>query len=607
MTWNVRDGICSTSAKAEGANNWCAIARIIAAMKPDVLILQECGDNSGNGTGGSGDSQANLTTTLSLLVNGGNDPFRGNAPVGSWIRKYDNALTYPHVYASGNSDGFNRNVILSRHPFADLNGDTRSTLDQFVNGADLYALGGGPGIRGWTLAEINLPDASYRGNLVIGNSHLKSGGTAGDFDDRLEAAQNIAYFIDYWYNGAGGTIPDPRGRIFDNPVATSVLDAFTPVIWGGDLNEDERDNGRDGPALWMSRAQSNSGDGTDRDRSDSVFDDARDPLNANSSNRNTQGSDKLDYLLWQDSIATLRRSWIYVSASGGPAAYPPELIGYPTVALASSTASDHRPVIADFILPAPVTPPGAFSLVAPAAGASGVSAGPLFDWTDASGATSYTLTVDDNADFASPIITQALVASQYQAPANALSSGVTYFWRVSASNADGTTASTPTSASFTTQVAAPGSFTLVSPADGTSGLDLTPTLAWTASGGATTYRVRVADNADLLNAYEQAGLGSVSFEVPSGVLDSCAEYWWSVEAVNSGGTTPAANGPLRFSTLLPADFNGDGFVDFFDYDDFVACYEGAACPSGKDADFNADGFVDFFDYDDFVLAYESGC
>ena len=28
-----------------------------------------------------------------------------------------------------------------------------------------------------------------------------------------------------------------------------------------------------------------------------------------------------------------------------------------------------------------------------------------------------------------------------------------------------------------------------------------------------------------------------------------------------------------------------------------------ACP----VDFNADGFVDFFDYDDFVAAFEGGC
>ncbi len=56
-----------------------------------------------------------------------------------------------------------------------------------------------------------------------------------------------------------------------------------------------------------------------------------------------------------------------------------------------------------------------------------------------------------------------------------------------------------------------------------------------------------------------------------------------------------------------ADFNGDGFVDFFDFDAFVSCFEGGSCPPGKNADFNGDGFVDFFDYDDFIAAFEAGC
>ena len=57
----------------------------------------------------------------------------------------------------------------------------------------------------------------------------------------------------------------------------------------------------------------------------------------------------------------------------------------------------------------------------------------------------------------------------------------------------------------------------------------------------------------------------------------------------------------------PADFNGDGFLDFFDYDDYVNCFETGTCPPGKTADFNGDAFVDFFDYDDYVLAFETGC
>jgi hypothetical protein len=56
-----------------------------------------------------------------------------------------------------------------------------------------------------------------------------------------------------------------------------------------------------------------------------------------------------------------------------------------------------------------------------------------------------------------------------------------------------------------------------------------------------------------------------------------------------------------------ADFNGDGFLDFFDYDEYVSCFETGVCPPGRTADFNGDGFADFFDYDAFVGAFEEGC
>jgi hypothetical protein len=71
--------------------------------------------------------------------------------------------------------------------------------------------------------------------------------------------------------------------------------------------------------------------------------------------------------------------------------------------------------------------------------------------------------------------------------------------------------------------------------------------------------------------------------------------------VNLNGTIGPGGGGC------PADFNRDGFVDFFDYSDFVACFEGAGCTDGTSADFNRDGFVDFFDYNDFVVAFETGC
>ncbi|MEK6703498.1 MAG: DVUA0089 family protein [Planctomycetota bacterium] len=54
----------------------------------------------------------------------------------------------------------------------------------------------------------------------------------------------------------------------------------------------------------------------------------------------------------------------------------------------------------------------------------------------------------------------------------------------------------------------------------------------------------------------------------------------------------------------PADFDGDGTVDFFDYDAFVVCFEDPDCTN---ADFDGDGTVDFFDYDAFVVAFETPC
>jgi CubicO group peptidase (beta-lactamase class C family) len=60
---------------------------------------------------------------------------------------------------------------------------------------------------------------------------------------------------------------------------------------------------------------------------------------------------------------------------------------------------------------------------------------------------------------------------------------------------------------------------------------------------------------------------------------------------------------VRNPLPCPADFNRDGFADFFDYDDYVLAFE-TGDPS---ADVNLDDFIDFFDYDLFVEAFEFGC
>ena len=78
----------------------------------------------------------------------------------------------------------------------------------------------------------------------------------------------------------------------------------------------------------------------------------------------------------------------------------------------------------------------------------------------------------------------------------------------------------------------------------------------------------------------------------------------------TGTTLPSGNGQaggdavFQFRVLkCPADFNSDGFVDFYDFTDYVTAFESGAAGG----DFNGDGFVDIYDFSDFVTAFESSC
>ena len=358
MSWNVQDALCSSNDKLEGANNWTACARTLAALRPDVVFLSECADNSGNGTGSGVDSVANLTLVIDDFLHGGTDSFHGNVAVTAWVQKYAPGYDLPYVYVSSSSDGFNRNVVLSRFPFSDRNGDGKSSMPDIPSvTASAWAPGGNGGIRGFLFTEIDLPAASYAGDLVLGGAHLKAGGNSSDRTQRVTAAQNVSYVVRYWWNGNGGATPDPLARVADSPAATSVLSSSTPVVLVGDWNEDEQQNGATrGPADWLAQAQTVGGvtDGTDRDGSDMAYDAAVNFFNGNRQTIGTTGT-KLDYIAWQDSIATLRLASVFDSAANPAAAQPPEFAGVSGGATGlTARASDHRPVFADLVLPAPL-------------------------------------------------------------------------------------------------------------------------------------------------------------------------------------------------------------------------------------------------------------
>jgi len=187
-------------------------------------------------------------------------------------------------------------------------------------------------------------------------------------------------------------------------------------------------------------------------------------------------------------------------------------------------------------------PPEAFNLTGPANGATGVSVTPTLSWSASGGATSY----DVYYGTTSPGMLQANVTgTSYTVPV-ALANNTTYYWKVVAKNAAGETTATGAPRSFTTeQMPVPGVFSLTSPANGATGVAVTPTLTWTASSGAASYDVYYGTTSP---GTLQTNVTGTSYTVPEALTISTV-YYWKIVAKNAGGETTATGAPRSFTTV----------------------------------------------------------
>lgn len=269
------------------------------------------------------------------------------------------------------------------------------------------------------------------------------------------------------------------------------------------------------------------------------------------------------------------------------------------------------PVSASFAVP--LNPPGAFTLTSPAQNAVGVDRTPIFTWSRSIDNDSYTLVIDDNADFSSPRLTiPGITGESYGLSAQlnqSLLSLTTYYWKVTATNTVGAALSTPVSRSFTTIGLPPQSFALVSPANGPNVNTLRPTLSWAASNDALSYRVIVDDDQALASpAIDQSGITGTSWQVPAGVLQNQTRYYWTVIASNVSGSTPSTPTTFTFGVIASAppcqgDGNRDGAVNFADVSAVLANFGG----TGPQGDANYDNSVNFADVSAVLASFGASC
>jgi hypothetical protein len=153
-------------------------------------------------------------------------------------------------------------------------------------------------------------------------------------------------------------------------------------------------------------------------------------------------------------------------------------------------------------------------------------------------------------------------------PSGKLSGLATYYWRVCAFNSNGTG---PWSIvwNFTTMTSGPPAPVLISPANNTVGVSLTPTLYWGAISGVLNYKVQISLSQNFSSFIDSAIVTDHQYVIPFGKLLNFVKYYWRVNATNVTGIGPWSE-IWNFTTLMTGvnNFGSEVPTEFNLYDNF---------------------------------------
>ena len=181
-------------------------------------------------------------------------------------------------------------------------------------------------------------------------------------------------------------------------------------------------------------------------------------------------------------------------------------------------------------------PPAAPVLVSPLNTAQNQPTSLTLSWLASVGADTYRLQIDTTSAFTSPVLVfnDSTITSTSE-PISGLQVGRTYYWRVNAKNAAGT--SSYSSRNFSTSLVVPQPPLLAAPPDQDTVITTSPTLSWNSSTGAESYRLQVDTTAAFTSptlVFDDSTSGLLE---PMSGLTNGITYYWRVNAKNSGGTS----------------------------------------------------------------------
>ncbi len=205
--------------------------------------------------------------------------------------------------------------------------------------------------------------------------------------------------------------------------------------------------------------------------------------------------------------------------------------------------------------------PGAFNKNTPIPGSTGVSLSPVLSWNPSTNATSYEYCYDTTYD--GVCSTWVSTGTNTYVGLSGLQQGTTYYWQIRSWN--GTYGPTYANGSpsaywgFTTVIMNPGAFNKAAPANGATGVSLTPVLSWNASTNATRYEY-CFDTTNDSACSNWISTGANTYAGLSG-LQQGTTYFWQVRSWNGTYGPTYANGGASaywgFTTVImnPGAFN----------------------------------------------------